>query len=69
MYSYLAFRTLTEAQRGLEILRSRHIPASLARRSAAAGCAHGIRVPAQFLERARAALLRAGVTFGGEPEP
>ena len=69
MYSYLPFRSLTEAQRGLELLRAGHIPASLARRPAAGGCGYGIRVQVQFLERAGAVLLRAGIPMGRGAEP
>ena len=69
MYSYLPFRSLTEAQRGLEILRAKRIPASLARRPAAGGCGYGIRVQTQFLERARAALLQAGFPAGERMGP
>ena len=68
MYSYLAFRTLTEAQKGLALLQSRRIPATLARRPSAAGCGYGIRLPERFLESARRVLLNAGFPPGGGTE-
>lgn len=65
MYSYLTFRSLTEAQRGLEILHGQRIPASLVRRTSGAGCGYGIRFRTQYLDRARAVLSNAGIPLGG----
>ena len=68
MYSNLAFRSLTEAQRGMELLRRRRIAAFLTRRTAAGGCVYGIRVPERDSEVARAVLLNAGIPFTGGTE-
>jgi len=65
MYSYLTFRSLTEAHRGLEVLHGQRIPASLVRRSSGAGCGYGIRLRTQYLDRAHAVLSNAGIPLGG----
>ncbi len=65
-YAYIGIRTLTDAERGLRLLRARNVPAQLGRMPlhGEGGCAHALRLPARDAERAERILLAAGIRVG-----
>ncbi len=65
-YAYLGIQTLTDAERGLRILRGGKIPAQLARMPlrSSGGCAHALRLPPEEAGRAEKLLLASGIRVG-----
>ncbi len=65
-YAYIGMRTLTDAERGLRLLRARGIPAQIGRMPLSAGgsCAHGLRLARENAERAERLLLASGIRAG-----
>lgn len=66
-YAYIGIRTLTDAERGLRLLRERNIPAQLGRMPFSgdgAGCAHALRLAARDAKRAERILLASGIRVG-----
>ena len=66
-YAYIGIRTLTDAERGLRLLRGGNIPAQLGRlplHGESGGCTHALRLPARDAKRAERILLAAGIRVG-----